>query len=200
MPACAAPAAQVLLDLRAQQRLHAVVGELRPQLPHSTGRIAEKTTEGCAQAGLRPCAFEQYAIEDFNLIEMVSLLLEELLALLDGRLHHEIVIAGKGNLRPVLLEEILIHMEAGAEVLQRGLKPLDRIFLSGMVQALVVHAGNTQHHTEVAALGEEGRLIPKAIEIDVGVQGCSLIPRLDGSVDAEHQTTSTRGTLCLAAS
>jgi hypothetical protein len=52
-------------------------------------------------------------------------------------------------------------VEAGAECLQRGLKPFHRVFLLGMVETFVVHAGDAQHHAQVAALGQEGGLIPE---------------------------------------
>jgi chemotaxis response regulator CheB len=86
---------EVALDLRAQQRLHAVADKLRLQLSARASGIAEEARECGHQAGLRARAFEQDAIEDFDLIEVVALRLEELLALLDGRLHDWIVVAGK---------------------------------------------------------------------------------------------------------
>ena len=58
-------------------------------------------------------------------------------------------------------------MEAGAECFERSLQPLDRVLLLGMVETFVVHAGNAQHHAQVAALGQEGGLIPEAIQVDV---------------------------------
>jgi hypothetical protein len=47
-------ARQVTLDLAAQERLHGVVGELRLQLVHGSGRVTEKLSQSCADAGLRP--------------------------------------------------------------------------------------------------------------------------------------------------
>jgi hypothetical protein len=41
------------LDLRPQQGLHAVVGELRPQFANRPGGIAKETCERHAHAGLR---------------------------------------------------------------------------------------------------------------------------------------------------
>ena len=53
---------------------------------------------------------------------------------------------------------------------------------------------------KIAALGKEGRLIPEAVEVDVVVERSTLFPRLDDLVETQHQTTSTRGICCLAAS
>ena len=123
---------KVALDLRAQQGLHAAVGELRFQFVDGSGWIAEETGQRRSHAGLRPCAFEQNAVEDFDLIEMVALGLKELPPLVDGRFHDGIVIAGERNLWPVRFEEILIDMEARAEGFERSFQPLDRIFLLAM--------------------------------------------------------------------
>ena len=58
-------------------------------------------------------------------------------------------------------------MEAGAEELERSLKALDRVLLLGVVEALVIDTGNAQHHAQVAALGQECRLVPEAVQVDV---------------------------------
>jgi hypothetical protein len=170
---------QIMLDLRAEQRLHAVVGELHSQLTDCAGRIAEKAGQSRADAGLRPRAFKDDAIENLDLIQMVALRLEELAALLDGRLHNWIVIAGERYLGTVLFEEVLIDMEAGAEGFERGFQPLHGVLLLRMVQAFVVHAGDTKHHAKIAALGEERGLVPEAVQIDVVGKRGGLFPRLD---------------------
>ena len=54
-------------------------------------------------------------------------------------------------------------MEAWAEGFQSGFQPLHRILLFRAVEAFVVHAGNTEHHAHIAALGKKGRLIPEAV-------------------------------------
>ena len=61
-------------------------------------------------------------------------------------------------------------MEAGAKCLQRGLQPLDGILLFRVVKALVVHAGDAQHHPKIAGLRKERRLVPEPIEVDVVVE------------------------------
>ena len=168
--------------------------------PIGSGRIAEELGEGRADAALRARAFEDDGVEDFDLIEMVALGLEELPPLVDGGLYNRVVILRKWNLRPVRFEEILIDMEAGAEGFERGFEALDGVLLLRVVKALVVHAGNTEHHAHVAALGEKGSLIPEAVQVDVVVEGRALLPRLDDFIESQHQRTSTRGTCCLAAS
>ena len=161
---------KIALDLRAQQRLHAVVGELRLQFVNGAGRIAEEPRERRADAGLRPRAFEQDAVEDFDLIKLVALRFKELPPLVDGRFHDRVVVVGERNLRPVRFEEVLVDVEAGAERFERRFQPLHRILLFRVVETFVVHAGNTQHHAHVAALGQEGRLIPEAVQVDVVVE------------------------------
>ena len=160
----------IALDLAAQQRLHAVVRELRLQFADGPGRIAKEPAECRAHAGLRPRAFEQNAVEDLDLIKMVALRLKELAPLLDGRCHNRVVISGERNVGPVRLEEILVNMEAWAEGFQSGFQPLHRILLLRAVEAFVVHAGNAEHHADIAGLGKKGRLIPEAVQVDVVVE------------------------------
>jgi hypothetical protein len=69
-----------------------------------------------------------------------------------------------------------------------------------MVKTLVIHAGNTENHPDIATLGEKGRFVPEPIEVDVVIQRRALPPRFDDLIQPQHQGTSTRGTLCLAAS
>ncbi len=189
-----------MLDLRAQQRFHAVAGELRLQLANRAGRIAEEASERRAHAGLRSRSFEHDAVEDLDLIKMVALRLKELSPLLDGRFHNRVVVSGERYLGPVRFEEILVDMEAWAERFERRFQPLDRILLLRAVQAFVVHARNTEHHADIAALSEEGRLIPEPVQVDVVIQCRTFFPRLDDLIETQHHNTSTRGMNCLAAS
>src|SRR5208282_4607162 len=131
---------------------------------------------------------------------MVALRLKELASLLDGRCHNWVVIFGERYVGPVRLEEILVNMEAWAKGFQSGFQSLYRIFLFRAVQAFVVHAGNTEHHADIAAFSQEGRFIPEAVEIDVVVETRALFPRFDDLIDSQHHSTSTRGTCCFAAS
>ena len=87
---------KVGLDLRPQQSLHAVVGELRPQFANRASGIAEETGERRADACLRPRPFEDDAVEDFDLIEMVALGFKELPPLVDGGFHNGVVIRANG--------------------------------------------------------------------------------------------------------
>jgi hypothetical protein len=144
---------QVVLDLRAQERLHPAVGELSLEFIDSPGGIAEELREGCAYAGLRPRAFQQDAVEDFDLEEPVGLLFKEPSSLIYRGLYDWIVVAGERNLRAIRFEEILIDMEAGAEGFERRFEALHCVFLFRVVQALVIHAGDVQHHAKVAAFG-----------------------------------------------
>ena len=131
---------------------------------------------------------------------MVALRFKELPPLLDGRFHNRVVIFGERYVGPVRFEEVLVNVEAGAKRFQRRLQPLHRILLLRAVQTFVVHAGNTENHADIAALGKEGRLIPEAVEVDVVVESRTLFPRLDDLIETQHHTTSTRGTCCFAAS
>ena len=193
-------APNIVLDMRAQQRLHAVAGELRLQLANRASGISEKASERRAHAGLRSRAFEQDAVEDFHLIKMVALRFKELPPLLDGRFHNRVVIFGEGYVGPVRLEEILVNVEAWAKRFQRRFQPLHRILLLRAVKAFVVHAGNTENHADIAGLSKEGRLIPEPVEVDVVVESRTLFPRLDDLIETQHHSTSTRGMSCLAAS
>jgi hypothetical protein len=81
----------VVFDMRAQQRLHAVVGELRLQFSNRARGVPKQASERRAHSGFRPSAFEQNAIEDFHLIKTVALRLKELSPLLDDLIeaqHH----------------------------------------------------------------------------------------------------------------
>ena len=120
---------QVMFNLRAQQCLHAAVGKLRLDLANGSSGIAEEPGHRHAQAGLRPRAFEQYRVVDFNLIEMVALRLEKLPPLVDGGFHNGVVISAERNLRTVRLQEILIDVETRAERFERRFQPLHGIFL-----------------------------------------------------------------------
>ena len=72
----------VVFDMRAQQRLHAVAGELRLQFSNRARGVPKQASERRAHSGFRPSAFEQNAIEDFHLIKTVALRLKELSPLL----------------------------------------------------------------------------------------------------------------------
>ena len=131
---------------------------------------------------------------------MVALRFKELPPLVDRCFHNRVVISCERYVRAIRFEEVLVNMEAWAKGFERCLQPLHRILLFRAVKTFVVHAGNTENHAEIAALGKEGRLIPEAVEVDVVVESRTLFPRLDDLVETQHHTTSTRGTCCLAAS
>src|SRR5579884_3800399 len=131
---------------------------------------------------------------------MIALAFKELPPLLDGCLYNRVVVVSKRNLRPVRLEKILVDVEAGAESFERRFEAFDGIFLLRVVKALVVHAWNMENHADISALGEEGRLVPEPVEVDVVVERRRFLPRLDDFIQSQHQRTSTRGTCCLAAS
>ena len=141
---------EVALNLSPKKRLHAVIRELSPELADGSSRIGEEATDRAADTPLRPCTFEQHHIEDLNLIETVMLRCEEAAALIDCGFDHRIVIAGKGNFRPVRFEEVLVDMESGAESFESCLQALDRIFLFGAIEAFVVDTLNIQNHAQVA--------------------------------------------------
>jgi hypothetical protein len=65
-----------------------------------------------------------------------------------------------------------------------------------MIEAFVVHAREAQHHAHVAALGQEHRLAPEAVQVDMVAESGGFPPWLDDLIESEHQATSTRGTLC----
>src|ERR1700731_5328919 len=131
---------------------------------------------------------------------MVPLRFKELPSLVDSRLDNGVIICCERYVGAVRLEEVLVNMEAWAKGFQRRLQALHRILLLQAVETFVVHAGNAENHADITALGKEGRLVPKAIEVDVVVQRRTLFPRLDHLVETQHHTTSTGGTCCLAAS
>src|SRR5271168_440442 len=107
---------------------------------------------------------------------MVALGFKELPSLVDSRFDDGVVIRGERYTGTIRFEEVLVNMEAGAKCLERRLQPLHRIFLFGVVKTFVVHARNTQYHAHVAALCKEGRFIPEAVQVDVGVESGTLLP------------------------
>jgi hypothetical protein len=137
----------LVLDMSAQEGLYAVIGELRSELLNSTRGIAQEASEGPAHAGLRPGAFEQDAVEDFNLIKMVPPCCKELPPLVDSCFHNRIVIRRERYVGAVRFEEVLVNMEAWAKGFQRRLQTLHRILLLRAVKTFVVHTGNTENHT-----------------------------------------------------
>src|SRR3984885_3324246 len=183
-----------------QQLLHAVVSELRFEFGNGALWIAEQASEGRAYTGFRPGAFEQDAVEDFNLIEMVPLRFKELPSLVNSRLDNGVIICCERYVGAVRFEEVLVNMEAWTKGFHRRLQALHRILLLRAVETFVVHAGNAENHADITALGKEGRLVPEAIEVDVVVESRTLFPGLDDSIETQHHTTSTRGTCCFAAS
>src|SRR5260370_28213613 len=160
----------------------------------------EEPPDGCCDPCFRPGTFQQDAITEVDLIQAIALRLKELPPLVDGGLHNGIVVGSKWNLRSILLEEILIDVEAGTECFECRFQPLDRILLFALILTFIIHAGDMQDHAEISALGEKRGLVPEAVEADVTVQRRRLLPRLDDSIETQHQNTSTRGTSCLAAS
>src|ERR1700722_15415356 len=131
---------------------------------------------------------------------MVALGFKELPALVERGFDNGVIICCEGYVGAVRFEEILVNMEAWAKRFEGRFQPLHRILLLRAVETFVVHTGNAENHADIAAFGEEGRLIPEAVEVDVVVQCRALFPRLDDLVQSEHHTTSTRGTCCFAAS
>jgi hypothetical protein len=75
-------------------------------------------------------------------------------------------------------------MEAWANRFERGLQPLHRVLLLRAVKTFVVHAGNPENHAYITGLGKERRLVPKAVQVDVVVESCTLFPRLDDLIHA----------------
>ena len=59
------------------------------------GGITEELREGGSDAGLRPCAFKDNAIEDLNLIEIVALCLERTAAAGRRRSDNRVVVVGE---------------------------------------------------------------------------------------------------------
>ncbi len=174
------------LDLRPQQFFHAATGKLRLQLVNCSGWITEQAGECSSDASLRTRPFEHDAIEDLNLIQPVTLGLEEPPPLVDGRFYDRVIVVGEGDLRPILLEQILIDMEAGAKRLERCFQPLDGILLLRVVETFVVHARDAQHHPHVPAFGQKHTLIPESVKVDVIVKRGGLFPRLDDLVESQH--------------
>src|ERR1700677_2121615 len=190
----------ITLDLTAQQSFHVVVRELGLQFADGPGGIAKELPERGAHSGLRPCAFEQNAVEDLDLIKMIALRFKELAPLLDDRCHNRVVIFCEGYVGAVRFEQILVNVEAWAESFQSGFQPFYRILLLRAVEAFVVHAGNTEHHADIAGLRKKGRFVPETVEVDVIVETRAVLPGVDDFIDSQHHSTSTRGTCCFAAS
>ena len=78
------------------------------------------------------------------------------------------------------LKKVLVDMEAGAKGFQSCLQPLHYVLLLRVVKAFVVHAGNTENHTEIAALGKEGTPhLQKPVEVGMwSLRAALSLPRL----------------------
>src|SRR5271169_3603796 len=131
---------------------------------------------------------------------MVALGFKKVPALVDRCFDNGVVICCERYVGAIRFEEVLVNMEAWAKRLERCLQTLHCVLLFRVVKTFVVHAGNTEDHADIPALGKEGCLVPEAVEVDVVVETCTLFPGLDDLVEAQHHTTSTRGTCCFAAS
>ena len=81
--------------------------------------IAQEPSKRRPHAGLRAGSFEQDAVEDFNLIEMVTLGFKELPALIYGGFHNRIVVRCEWYVRAVRFEEVLVNMEPWAKRFER---------------------------------------------------------------------------------
>jgi hypothetical protein len=170
---------EIALYLRAEQHLHDVAGELRFEFPDGPFWVAWEASQRGHDAGLRPCSFKHHRVVNLDLIEMVEFRLEELTTLVDGRVDQRVAVMCKWHLWPIGLEKVLIDMKSRPERFEGRFQPLDRELLSGLVKALEVHSADLEDHAKVAALGEEGRFIPEAVEVDVRVERTGLSPRLD---------------------
>src|SRR5260370_21582265 len=152
---------------------------MRLQLANRASGISEKASEGRAHAGLRSRSFEQDAVGNLHLVKMIALGFKELPPLFDGRFHNRVVVSGERYVGAVRFEEVLVDMEAWAKRFERRFQPLDRILLLRAVQAFVVNARNTENHADISGLREEGRRIPKPVQVDVVVDGRPSFSRRD---------------------
>src|ERR1035437_6640680 len=141
--------------------------ELGAEFAERAGRVAKELGEVRTDPALRARPFKDDGIEDFDLIELVAFALEELPPLVDGGFNDRVVVPCKRYIGAIRFEEVLVDVKAGAECFQRGLQSLDRVLLFRVVKAFVIDARNAQNHAHIAALGEKGRLIPEAVEVDV---------------------------------
>src|ERR1700684_2288046 len=107
---------------------------------------------------------------------MVPLCFKELPSLVNSRFDNGVVICCERYVGAVRFEEILVNMEAWAKGFQRRLQSLYRILPLRAIKTFVVHTGYAENHADITAFGEEDRLIPEAVEVDVVVQRCTLFP------------------------
>src|SRR5258708_38695044 len=112
-------------------------------------------------------AFEQNAIEDFNRIKVIAPGLKELPPVVHLSLDHCVWVVGEWNLWAACFEQVLVDVKTGAERLECGLQPLDRVFLSCTIEALVIHAGDPEKHSQITAFGEKGGFVPQSVHIDL---------------------------------
>src|SRR5579871_1381443 len=73
--------------------------------------------------------FEQDAIEDFDLIKVVTFGFEELPALIDRCVYDRIVVFGEGYVGAIRFEQILVNMKARPKRFECGFQPLYCVFL-----------------------------------------------------------------------
>ena len=89
----------------------------------------EESSERRTYSCLRTRTFEQHAIEDFNLIEVVTFGFKELPALIDRCVYDRIVVFGEGDVRAIRFEQILVDMKPRPKCFERGCQPLYCVFL-----------------------------------------------------------------------
>ena len=91
----------------------------------------------------------------------------------------------------IALEEHLIKSGPIIERPKGGLQALDSIVASRVVKAFVINPANSQSATEVAGFGEEGVLIPEAVEVNLRLKRSSLLPFLRDLLSLEHGASQT---------
>src|SRR5882762_1653850 len=95
-------------------------------------------------------------------VERVGFGAEELDTSLDGAVNHFVIaIASEGDVRMGALEQVLVKTEFLAQVAQRALEAPCKGIELGHFSPLVVDAMNSQDHSQITALCEEGMLIEK---------------------------------------
>src|SRR5215472_4351807 len=104
-------------------------------------------------------------------VERVGFAAQELDTTLDGTVHHfAIAIASEGYVWIGALEQVLIETEVLTEPAQGALEAPGKAIEFGLVAALVVDAFNSEHHSQVTALGEEGVLVEERAHLDQSMQ------------------------------
>jgi hypothetical protein len=138
--------------------------------------------EGAAAAG----PFEEDDEEDLQVVQVLTLGVEVVVASPKGRIRHRVRVSFVWNPRTSLFQEVLEEAEALVEEAECPLEAAGDLLALGGLQAFVVHASDTEDDSDVAALGEEDAVVEEAVQVEEPVDGARLAVAPEHAAVADH--------------